>query len=77
MKIKNALRAHPDLSTWALLSLGFLLVFVYSARDVALRPTQAAALGLMTVAVAGVCALIVSWEAGPEAEPANLEDEAA
>lgn len=60
---KDWARAHPNRSTWGLLSIGFLSVLAVSARDVALRPAQALALAAMTVVVAGLCAWVISWEA--------------
>lgn len=54
---------HPNLSTWALLSLGMLVILAWSARDVGLNPRQWAALAIATVGLAGLCAWIIGWEA--------------
>lgn len=67
---------HPNLSTWALLSLGMLVILAWSARDVGLNPRQWAALAMATVGLAGLCAWIIGWEADEldEAEQAALDE---
>lgn len=60
---------HPNLTAWAVLSVGFVAVLVWSARDVGLAAGQWLWLVLATVLVAGLCAWIISWEAdGPDEE---------
>jgi hypothetical protein len=54
---------HPNLSAWAVLALGFLAVLAWSARDQGLAASQWFWLAVVTVAVAGLCAWIISWEA--------------
>ncbi len=53
---------HPTLSNWVVLAVGFVVILVWSARDVGFLPSQWAALVLATVALAGLCAWILSWE---------------
>lgn len=67
---------HPNLSTWALLSLGMLVILAWSARDVGLNPRQWAALAMATVGLAGLCAWIIGWEADEldEAEQAAMDE---
>lgn len=58
------LERHPNLGTWLLLSAGMLVALAWSARGVEdLTPRAWLWLVVATVAVAGLCAWIVSWEA--------------
>lgn len=59
--IKQGVRAHPNLSAWAVLALGMVLILVYEARDVGLEGTQWFWLILVTILVAGACIWIISW----------------
>jgi type VI protein secretion system component VasK len=54
---------HPNLTTWAVLAVGMVVVLAWSAREVALSPSQWTWLALATVGLAGLCAWIISWEA--------------
>ncbi|MBK6769233.1 MAG: hypothetical protein IPG72_09560 [Ardenticatenales bacterium] len=55
---------HPNLVTWAVLSIGMVAIVGYSARDVdTLAGRQWFWLAFATVLVAGLCAWIISWEA--------------
>lgn len=63
---------HPRLSSWIVLSLGMVAIIVWEARDVGLLSGQWAALVVATVAVAGLCVWIISWE--DEAEDEEAED---
>jgi hypothetical protein len=58
----------PRLSAWIVLSVGCIALLVYEARDVGLSTGNWLALIVMTIAVAGLCILIVSWEDEEEAE---------
>ena len=57
------------LSAWLALGLGMVAIISYEARDVGLLPGQWAALIIATVAVAGLCIWIISWEDDDEDEP--------
>lgn len=74
----NWCRAHPNLTSWLVLSVGFLVVLAWSAADVGLGTAQWLWLAVATVSTAGLCAWIISWEADDEEdedEPdAQLED---
>jgi hypothetical protein len=59
---------HPDLTTWAVLAAGMLVVLAWSARDVALTASQWWWLAVATVLLAGLCAWIISWEADDDVE---------
>jgi len=64
--MKAFLERHPDLGTWAFLSLAFLAALAWSARDVDLAARQWATLSLASVITAGLCAWILSWEQDDE-----------
>ncbi len=53
---------HPILSNWLILAVGFVIILIISARSVGFLPGQWAALIGATVALAGLCAWIISWE---------------
>lgn len=59
--IKEWVSAHPNLSAWALLALGMVLILLYEARDVGLEGTQWFWLIAITVLVAGASVWIISW----------------
>lgn len=59
---------NPRLSAWLALGLGMVAIISYEARDVGLLPGQWAALIIATVAVAGLCIWIISWEDDDEDE---------
>jgi Flp pilus assembly protein protease CpaA len=53
---------QTTISNWVVLAIGFVIILVYSARDVGFDSGQWAALLGATVALAGLCAWIISWE---------------
>ena len=53
---------HPILSNWLILAVGMVIILIISARSVGFLPGQWAALIGATVALAGLCAWIISWE---------------
>ncbi len=63
----------PRVTAWIVLALGCVALLAYEARDVGLTTGNWIALIVATVAVAGLCIYIVSWEdtdedSGQEAE---------
>ncbi len=69
MKTLNDLYArHPNLVSWAVLGVAMVIVLVVAARDVGFEPTQWLALIGATVALAGACVWIISWEAPGETD---------
>jgi hypothetical protein len=60
--LKRFWTEHATLSNWAVLAVGFVLILILSARHVGFEPGQWLALIGVTVAVAGLCAWIISWE---------------
>lgn len=61
-RIVDWVKRHPQLSAWAVLALGMVIILVWEARDVGLLPGQWAALIAATVLVAGACVWIIGWE---------------
>lgn len=59
---------HPRLAAWLVLAIGFVIILVWSARDVGLQAGQWVALILATIGLAGLCAWIIGWEEGEETE---------
>lgn len=69
--MKAYLDRHPDLATWAILSLALLAALGWSARGVDLAARQWLVLAAAAVATAGLCAWILSWEADDDEEDAD------
>ncbi len=57
---------HPNLLSWAGLAVGMVVIVVLAARTVGFQPGQWAALIVATIALAGLCVWILSWENGEE-----------
>ena len=55
---------HPNLILWAALAVGMVIVLLVAARNVGFAAPQWAALVAATVALAGLCVWIISWEDG-------------
>jgi dephospho-CoA kinase len=53
---------HPFLSMWSILAVGMVAIFLITARDVDLLPTQRLFMAVACVALAGLCTWVVSWE---------------
>ena len=60
---------HPRVAAWIALSVGMVVLLVFSAREIGLLPLQWVALVGASVLVAGACIWIVSWEDRDEEEP--------
>jgi hypothetical protein len=44
------------------LAIGMVAILVYTSRDVGLQPSQLFAMIVATIALAGACVWIISWE---------------
>ena len=60
--LKRFWNEHPIMANWALLAVGMVIILILSARQVGFLPGQWVALIGATVALAGLCAWIISWE---------------
>lgn len=70
-KIKTFVREHPQWTSWIVLSIGMVLILIWSARDVGLLPGQWVALIIATIAVAGLAVWIIGWEDEEEEQSAG------
>jgi K+ transporter len=70
----RVVEAWPRITAWIILSLGCTGLLIYEARDVGLTTGNWIALIVATIAVAGLCIWIVSWEDEEEAAANTAED---
>ncbi len=59
------IESWPRITAWIVLSVGCIALLVYEAHDVGLTTGNWIALIVATVAVAGLCIWIISWEDEP------------
>ncbi|MEJ5309170.1 MAG: hypothetical protein WHX52_05330 [Anaerolineae bacterium] len=72
-KVKQFVKAHPQLTSWIVLAIGMVIILVWSARDVGLLAGQWAALIIATIAVAGLAVWIIGWEDEEESAEAAAD----
>jgi K+ transporter len=60
--IIRLIETWPRITAWIVLAVGCVALLVYEARDVGLTTGNWIALIVATIAVAGLCIWIVSWE---------------
>ena len=53
---------HPLIVAWIVLAIGMVAILLYTSRDVGLLPSQTFAMVVATVALAGACVWIISWD---------------
>ena len=53
---------HPLMVAWAALAVGMVAILLYTSRDVGLLPSQTFAMVIATIALAGACVWIISWD---------------
>ena len=78
-RLKYWWETHPNLVSWFVLSVGMVIILIWSARHVGFTPGQWAALILATILLAGLSVWIISWEEeedAPEDEMSNHGREA-
>ena len=68
MSLKDFVRRHPQLTAWAVLALGMVIILIWSAKDVGLLAGQWAALIVATILLAGLCVWIIGWNGEEESE---------
>jgi len=71
-KIKQFFTEHPQWSSWIVLSIGMVIILVWSAADVGLMIGQWIALIIATIAVAGLSVWIIGWEDEEELEESEV-----
>jgi hypothetical protein len=47
---------------WVALAIGMVAILLYTSRDVGLQPSQTFAMVVATIALAGACVWIISWD---------------
>ncbi len=72
--IRSWIGRHPQLTAWAVLAIGMVIILIWSAKDVGFLPGQWAALIIATVLLAGLCVWIIGLD-GDE-EEGETEEEA-
>ena len=60
--LRNFAQKHPLILAWIVLAAAMVAMLLYAARDVGLLPTQLLTLVIATIALAGACVWIISWE---------------
>jgi hypothetical protein len=53
---------HPLIVAWVALAIGMVAILLYTSRDVGLQPSQTFAMVVATIALAGACVWIISWD---------------
>ncbi len=66
--LKRLWEQHPNLVSWFILSVGMVIILIWSARHVGFTPTQWLALIVATIVLAGLSVWIISWEDEDEGE---------
>ena len=60
--MKSTLSSHPHLAAFVALAVAMQAVLYATSRNVALQPTEYAAIALATVGLAALCVWILTWE---------------
>ena len=71
--MKNWITAHPNLTAWAVLALGMVIILVFTAQDVGLTSPQWFWLIVLTTLVAGACVWIITWGDDEELDPSKKQ----
>ncbi len=74
-KLVDFAKEHPQWTSWIVLSIGMVVILVFSARDVGLLFGQWVAMIIATIAVAGLAVWIIGWEDEEEETAAALPEE--
>ncbi len=61
-KIKQFSNEHPQIIAWLVLSIGMVMILIYSAQDVGFEARQWIALVITTILLAGACVWIIGWD---------------
>lgn len=62
MSFLKRLQDHPRLASWVVLAVAMVIMLLFAAKDVALLPSQLAAMVVATIALAGLCVWIINWD---------------
>ena len=61
-RLMELVKRRPMLVAWVLLSIAMVTLLLWSSSDIGLLPSQLLAMIVATIALAGACVGIVSWE---------------
>ena len=75
MSLREFVSRHPQLTAWAVLALGMVIILLWAAKDVGLLPGQWAALIVATILLAGLCVWIIGWNGEEEAAEPEAEEQ--
>jgi dephospho-CoA kinase len=59
---RSFIEEHPNLTMWAVLAVGMVVIFLVTSRDTDLLPGQRLFMAGACVGLAGLCAWIIGWE---------------
>ena len=59
---RSFMEEHPNLTMWAVLAVGMVIIFLVTSRDTDLLPSQRLFMAGACVGLAGLCAWIIGWE---------------
>ena len=68
MSVKEWVGRHPQLTAWAVLATGMVIILLWAAKDVGLLLGQWLAPIVVTILLAGLCVWIIGWEADEDEE---------
>lgn len=77
MFLKDWVNRHPQLTAWAVLAVGMVVILIWSAKDVGLEAGQWAALIVTTILLAGLCVWIIGWNGEEKEEAEEAEEKSA
>jgi hypothetical protein len=61
-QLRKLWNSHPNLVSWFVLALGMVLIVILAARQVGFTASQWGAVIVATIALAGLCVWIISWD---------------
>ena len=67
-KLREFFKQHPMVVAWIGLSIGMVAILLYTSKDVELLASQRLALVAATIALAGACVWILTWESDSDAD---------
>jgi hypothetical protein len=74
-QLRKVWNNHPNLVSWFALAAGMVVIVIIAARNVGFESGQWAALIVATIALAGLCVWIISWEDDDEGKPVVTKNE--
>ncbi len=73
--IKKFAENHPQIVSWIVLTIGMVIILVWSAKDVGFTGSQWAALVVTTILLAGACVWIIGWEDDEDEQAMALDQQ--